>query len=62
MKGKVKWFDEMKGFGFIVQESGQDIFFGSREIEEGSVNPGDEVEFEPKEGSKGTYATCVRLV
>jgi len=63
MKGKVKWFNTRKGFGFIEKEDGNDIFVHMNDIEEGvSLNEGDEVEFEPADSPKGPKATKVRKV
>jgi cold shock protein len=60
--GKVKWFNDNKGFGFIEQESGQDIFVHYSEIQgDGyrTLSEGETVEFEIKESSKGPQATAV---
>ncbi len=60
--GKVKWFNATKGFGFIEQESGQDLFVHHSEIQgEGykTLDEGQAVEFEIAEGPKGEYATAV---
>jgi len=60
--GKVKWFNETKGYGFIKQESGKDIFVHYSEIQgDGyrTLNEGEEVEFETREGPKGLEATKV---
>ena len=64
MRGKVKWFDEAKGYGFIEQESGDDIFVHfSQIVGDGfrTLKQGQEVEFEVSEGPKGPLATNVTL-
>ncbi len=61
-QGKVKWFNETKGFGFIQQESGEDVFVHYSEIQgEGfkTLNEGDDVEFEVTNGPKGPQASNV---
>ena len=60
-KGKVKWFDAQKGFGFIEMENGKDIFVHKNEIQSGykSLNEGESVEFDIKQGDKGDYAANV---
>lgn len=61
-KGKVKWFDSRKGFGFIESEEGSDVFVHYTDIQdEGfrSLDEGQEVEFEIKKGPKGEQATNV---
>jgi CspA family cold shock protein len=62
--GKVKWFNPDKGYGFIEQESGEDIFVHFSEIQsEGfkTLNEGDEVVFEVATGQNGKLqATNVR--
>ena len=63
-KGKVKWFDERKGFGFITPDDGsEDLFVHHTNIMgQGfrSLNDGQEVEYEVGEGRKGPQATDVR--
>ena len=65
MRGKVKWFDEAKGYGFIEQESGDDIFVHFSQIQgEGfrTLGEGQEVEFEVSQGPKGPLATNVTKI
>jgi CspA family cold shock protein len=60
--GRVKWFDAKKGFGFIEQEDGDDVFVHFRAIEsEGykTLDEGQEVEFELEDGEKGPQAANV---
>lgn len=60
--GKVKWYNETKGFGFIETEDGRDVFVHRS----GLTNPydglqdGQQVEFETKQGDKGTFAVNVK--
>jgi len=64
VNGKVKWFNNAKGFGFIIPEGGgRDVFCHQSQIEmEGfrTLNEGQTVEFSVEEGPKGLYATNVR--
>lgn len=60
--GTVKWFDTKKGFGFIEQESGDDVFVHFRAIGgDGykTLDEGQEVEFDLEDGEKGLQATNV---
>jgi CspA family cold shock protein len=61
-RGKVKWFSNQKGYGFITPESGSDVFVHHSAIQgEGykSLEEGQEVEFEIEKGPKGEQATKV---
>ncbi len=63
--GTVKWFNDAKGFGFISQEGGEDVFVHHTAIvAEGfrSLQEGQKVEFEVKKGPKGLQAANVRVV
>ena len=62
MKGTVKWFTAKKGFGFISDEEGNDVFvhFSALQMDGFKVlDEGDEVEFEVIDGEKGPQAANV---
>ena len=64
-QGTVKWFNEAKGFGFIQQESGNDVFVHFSAIQSDgfkTLADGDRVEFEVTQGPKGPAAKNVRKV
>jgi len=63
--GKVKWFDNKKGFGFISQNAGQDVFVHHTSIIGSgykTLNEGEEVSFEVLPGDKGLKASNVQRI
>jgi cold shock protein len=63
--GKVKWFNDAKGFGFLEQDNGDDVFCHFSAITgEGfkSLQEGDEVEFDVVKGPKGLQASNVKKI
>lgn len=60
-QGTVKWFNQKKGFGFIEQEDGEDLFVHYTQVE-GEIKDGDSVEFEVGEGPKGPNAINVSKI
>jgi CspA family cold shock protein len=64
-RGKVKWFNDSKGYGFIEQESGDDVFVHHSSIQgEGfkTLEEGQEVEFDVEQDAKGSKAVNVVAV
>jgi CspA family cold shock protein len=64
-QGTVKWFNGEKGFGFISQEEGSDVFVHFSEIEGSgykSLEENQRVEFDVTQGPKGPQATRVRVI
>lgn len=63
--GRVKWFNENKGFGFIERQEGKDVFVHFKAIKSPgfkTLSDGQEVEFEVEEGQKGPQATNVTIL
>ncbi len=63
-KGTVKWFNKSKGYGFIVQEDGKDIFFHRSDLARelyNAIKDGDTVLYDLGEGRKGQKAINVKL-
>lgn len=64
-KGRVKWFNESKGFGFLEQENGDDVFVHFSAISGSgfkTLAEGDQVEFDVVKGQKGLQAENVRKI
>jgi CspA family cold shock protein len=64
-RGKVKWFNESKGYGFIQQDDGKDVFVHYSAIQDSgfkTLAEGDAVEFEVVQGPKGLQASKVAKV
>ena len=63
--GTVKWFNDRKGYGFIEQEDGTDVFVHHTAINANgfrTLNEGDRVTFEVEQGQKGPAAVSVQVV
>lgn len=69
VRGRVRWFNDAKGFGFITDDAGEDIFVHFKGIEDPPAEDGrhrlmqgDSVEFEVEQGQKGKLAVKVRTI
>ncbi len=62
MKGTIKWYNPMKGYGFITGEDGKDVFVHSSALPDGSsISPSDSVEYTIEESDRGLKATNVKM-
>jgi CspA family cold shock protein len=63
MKGTVKWYNDMKGFGFIANEDGKDVFVHRSAIPMGiGLYEGDPVEYEIEDSDRGQRATNIKML
>jgi CspA family cold shock protein len=63
MKGTIKWYNEMKGFGFIAGEDGKEVFVHRSALEMGiGLYEGDQVEFEIEDSDRGPKAANVKKI
>jgi CspA family cold shock protein len=62
ISGKIIWYSEIKGFGFIEMENGENVFVHRSGLKDiyGGLKPDQKVEFETKQGEKGLFAFNVK--
>lgn len=62
VNGKVKWYSEIKGFGFIEMENGEEVFVHRSGLQGiyGGLQENQKVKFETKQGDKGLFAVNVK--
>jgi len=66
MRARVKWFDNRRGWGFLVLEDGREVFVHHKDLEGAgggfrSLKPGQEVECDLTEDERGAHAVAVRV-
>jgi CspA family cold shock protein len=61
-EGTIKWFNADKGYGFIEQDSGSDLFVHANDVAGAVLQEGDKVQFEVGEGKKGPCAKDVKVI
>lgn len=62
LRGRVKWFNDKKGYGFIVKDDGKEVFVHINDINRGDILlPDEEVSFDVTEGQKGEKAVNVSV-
>jgi len=61
-EGTIKWFNADKGYGFIEQDSGSDLFVHANDVSGAVLQEGDKVQFEVGEGQKGPCAKDVKVI
>jgi len=62
MKGTVKWYNDMKGFGFIAGEDGNEVFVHRTSVPAGiNLREGDQVEYQIEDSDRGQRATNLKI-
>jgi len=65
MLGKIKWFNNKKGFGFAHGEDNNDYFIHYRELRKNGIHKvfdNDKIEYDIEQGEKGLYATNIKVI